>query len=255
MKISVVVPTLNSQHDIKRLLQSIEDNNISKNIELIVVDADSHDSTLSIVNQYNFTKVIHAGLCPRGKARNEGVINSSNNIIAIIDSDTELLPGWVDAILDSLITRKLDIVAGYSPNPNGDNLPRVPMLVNGQDITWPFCNIAFKRSVFDNVGLFYESYTKVPDDCDFNIRCIKKGYTISYNPNMKLYHHQRSTFIKFCKQSYWNGYFRKGLKELHPELKLSAMHNIHLKSLIRLGFGAIGYITGDYRHKKGERHK
>lgn len=255
MKISVIVPTLNSELDIKRLLESIVNTGADKDMELIVVDASSQDRTLSIVKQYKFPKIIQAGLCSRGKARNEGVMNSSCEIIAIIDSDTELLSGWIDAILNSLKTHNHDIVSGYSPNPNGNNLPRVPIFVDGQDITWPFCNIAFKRSVFDDVGLFYESYTKVPDDCDFNFRCIKKGYIISYNPRMKLYHHERNTFIKFCKQSYWNGYFRKGLKELYPELKLSKMHNIRFKNIFRLAFGAIGYVTGDFRTKKGEKHK
>lgn len=252
MKISVVVPTLNSQNDITRLLKSITNNDISKDIELIVVDANSTDATISIVEQYKFAKVVHAGLCSKGKARNEGVQNSSNNIIANIDADTEILPGWSTAILSSL--KHSDIVAGYSPNPNKNNLPRVPIIVDGQDITWPCCNIAHKRSVFNSVGLFHDSFTMSAEDCDFNFRCIKQGYIITYNPNMKLYHHQRTSFTKFCKQSYWNGYYRKGLQKLHPELSLSNMHNLQFKNLFRLSFGALGYLTGDWRTKKGEKH-
>jgi len=252
MKISVVVPTLNSEKDITRLLRSICNNDIAKDIELVVVDANSNDGTVSVAEMYDFTKIVHAGVCSKGKARNEGIMNASYDIIANIDADTEILPNWTDEIISSLQT--FDIVAGHSPNPSGRDMPRVPIIVDGQDITWPCCNIAHKRSVFDKVGLFHDSFTMSAEDCYFNFRCIKKGYTIFYNPKMKLYHHQRDTFFKFCKQSYWNGYYRKGLQELHPELSLSNVSNTQFRNLFRLGFGFLGYTTGKYRTKKGEKH-
>jgi len=253
-KVSVVVPTLNNESDINRLLDSILRNDIQEYLELIIVDSNSKDKTLQIADSYTFPRIIETELCSKGEARNIGVKHAKHQAIANIDADTSLTKQWPLEVIDSIYNQKQRIVAGYSPNPTETNLPRVPILHKGQDITWPCCNIAHHKSVFEDVGYFYESYSMSAEDCDFNFRCIDKGYTIHYNPRMKLYHHERPSFIKFCKQAYWNGSYRYGLQQLHPELSFSNISNMQLKNLFRLSFGALGYLTGRYRTKKGEKH-
>ena len=145
-----------------------------------------------------------------------------------------------------------DIVVGYSPDPKGKQLPRVPIYVDGQDITWPCCNIAHKKKVFDDIG-YYDETQNLPEDCEFNLRCVKAGYVIHYNPKMKLFHNQRTSWKGFCKQAFWNGEARYELNNLHPELKHMHQHGVGCKNLFRLGFGACGYFIGRYYKKKGEK--
>jgi len=154
MKTSIVIPTLNSEDDIYVLLGSIREYDIHNKAEIIIVDAGSKDNTIKIIKDYGFAKIINSGFVSKGKARNIGIKESTGDIIVNIDSDVKILPGWFEALQQTMSVE--NIVAGYSPDSNGKHLPRVPIYVKGQDITYPCCNIAHKRKVFEKVGYYNE---------------------------------------------------------------------------------------------------
>lgn len=239
-KISIIIPTKNAYKELKRLLNSLDA--ISDKIEVIVVDACSLDGTIDLVLPKIYVTFISV---PRyytvGKARNIGIKIATYDIKVFLDADTEITPTWYKALLTSM--KNFDVVAGWSLSQNGKNLPRVPVIVNGQDITYPQCNIAYKSSVFDAVGLLNDNMT-CAEDCEFNYRCILKGYTICYNPLMKVIHYERSNVIGWIKQMYGRGYGRYELNNLHPELKHRHEHGLKLKNIIQLIIGVCGYLKG-----------
>lgn len=206
------------------------------------MDADSEDATQDIIRDYGVKLYSISDNFYCGANRNFGVKKSNGDVIAFLDADTQIVDGWLDELISSM--RGYDIVAGYSPDPDGKHLPRVPIYVDGQDITYPTCNIAYRREVFDKVGYFREDM-KRGSDCEFNYRCVKAGYIIGYNPKMKVYHHQKDSFRGFAKQAFWNGYARKQLNRIHPDLKHRHQHGVSLKNLARLGFGFLGYVSGN----------
>jgi rhamnosyltransferase len=237
--LSIVFPTFDSEKEIPRLLESIEKLGLDKKAEVIAVDADSRDKTLELLKKHKYVKVVKLPrTSTKGKAREEGIKASTGNIIANIDSDVEILEGWYEAIMETM--KYADIVAGYSPHPKRGAMPRVSILIDGQDITYPGCNIAHKREVFEKVG--YIKDTELAEDCDFNYRCIKAGHTIQYNPKMKILHHHTTTKIGFIKQAFIYGRGRWELNKNYPELKTKHQHGISVKNWIRLGFGFLGYI-------------
>lgn len=249
-KVSIIVPTLDSERDITILLMSMTRNNIDKRAEVIAVDAGSIDQTKIVLEHYKFPKIINVGRVSKGKARNEGIKAATGDIIINIDSDVDILPGWFEEILRTIDVT--GILAGYSPAADGKHLPRVSTWVDGQDITYPTCNIAHKREVFDKVGFFNETQN-LPEDCEFNYRCVKAGYTIFYNPQMKLYHNQRHTTKGFVKQAYWNGEARYEINKLHPDIKHNHQHGVNARNMARLGFGFLGFMIGRYAKAKGEK--
>jgi len=248
MKTSIIIPTFNSQNDIYTLFGSLKEHGICNKAEIIIVDAGSTDETIQKIKQYNCATIINTGFVSKGRARNIGIKQSKGDIVVNIDSDVQILPGWFKAIEKSMKTN--DIVAGYSPDPKGKELSRVPIYVDGQDITYPCCNIAHKRKVFEELG-YYNEIQNLPEDIEFNYRCVKGGYDICYNSKMKLFHNQRTNWKGFCKQSFWNGEARYELKKLHPDLK--SHHGATFKNLARLGFGFFGYTLGRLYKKKGEK--
>lgn len=250
MNISIIIPTLDCARDIKVLLDSIVDLGLNDICEIIVVDAFSQDGTPLVIERYDFAKLIKVGRVSKGQARNMGIEESSGDVIVNIDSDVKLLRGWYEALEESM--GYSDIVAGYSPDPDGKHLPRVPIYVEGQDISYPCCNIAHKRKVFEDIGL-YGIEQNLPEDIEFNYRCVQRGYVINYNPRMKLYHYQRLSKVGFVSQSFWNGEARYELNRLHPEFKGSHQHGVSLKNVIRLGFGALGFTLGRFMRSKGEK--
>jgi glycosyltransferase involved in cell wall biosynthesis len=83
----VIVPTFNSSSSLAACLRSIHDQSY-ENIELIVVDNSSRDSTKEIAQRYT-KKVFNCGP-ERSAQRNFGVAKSAGIYVAIIDSDMEL---------------------------------------------------------------------------------------------------------------------------------------------------------------------
>ena len=239
MKISIIITTKNEEFNISRLLKSMP---ISKNeIEVIIVDAGSTDKTCEIAKSYDFVKLISAPSSLRGGGRNIGIKKASGDVIVFLDADTEISDTWYKELTTSM--KQYDIVAGYSPDPEGRHLPRVPIYVNGQDITYPTCNIAYKREIFEKVGYFREEMITA-EDIELNYRCVQAGYIIFYNPKMMVNHYQRTTRLGFAKQAFWNGYGRRQLNRIHPELKHMHQHGAGLKNLVRLGIGFLGLNLG-----------
>ena len=82
--VSVIITTKNSSNTLKACLESIQDQTY-KNIEIIVVDNDSSDSSKVLASNYT-DKVYNIGP-ERSVQRNFGVIQSVGNYLLIIDSD------------------------------------------------------------------------------------------------------------------------------------------------------------------------
>jgi glycosyltransferase involved in cell wall biosynthesis len=250
MKVSIIVPTINSEWDVRVLCDSIKRFGIDQKAEVIFVDSNSHDNTLSILNEYDVTVVSLKEIVSKGKARNIGFEISTGDIIVELDADIELVDGWYEELLNTM--QYADIVAGYACIPGNWALPRVSVFINGQDITYPCCNIAYKRKVFEKIGLFDEAQGQA-EDIELNYRAVLAGYSIVYNPKMMLIHHQRTTRKGFLRQAFWNGEARYELHRLHPELLSKTQHGVSIKSWIRLGFGVLGYVFGRYYKRPGER--
>jgi glycosyltransferase involved in cell wall biosynthesis len=92
--ISVILPTHNRGHSIKRAIQSVLDQTY-QNFELIIVDDGSKDNTEEIVKEYEDQRIryikheINQGA---GVARNTGLKSARGAYIAFQDSDDEWLP-------------------------------------------------------------------------------------------------------------------------------------------------------------------
>ncbi len=89
--ISIVIPTYNSERVIEECLNSIEMQDYPKDlIEIIIADGGSTDGTIEILNKHRVDR-IESNLLVTGEAgKAVGVEASSNEIVALIDSDNIL---------------------------------------------------------------------------------------------------------------------------------------------------------------------
>jgi glycosyltransferase involved in cell wall biosynthesis len=248
-KVSIIIPTINSEKDVRVLCESMKRLGLDKEAEFIFVDSYSRDDTVAILKQYDVTVISLNEIVSKGKARNIGFQHSTGDIIFNTDADVEFVSGWYEALTDTM--KYADIAAGYSHIPGG-SLPRVSIFIDGQDISYPCCNIAHKRTVFEKVGLFDETQGQA-EDIEFNYRCIQQGHHIVYNPKIRIIHHQRSTRSGWWKQAFWNGEARYELVKLHPELFKKQQHGVSIRNMMRLGVGVLGYIFGRFYRRPGEK--
>ncbi len=253
MIISVVVITKNEEKYIKDLLDSLI-SQVQKPYEIIVVDAGSKDRTQEIVRKYSVEHeivrlYIHSGT--RAESRNFGAERASGEIVAFIDADCIANSFWTKEINKSM-HENADIVAGKTIKfgfSGFANLPRVAIYHKGVDITYPSCNLAYKKRIFTSVKGF-DPWFKEAEELDLNYRVVNAGGKLLYNENAIVYHRARESFIGFVKQSFWYGFGRKELTLKHGSLwskydpiemvKVSRKDSIW--KFIRLGIAFFGYM-------------
>ncbi len=240
--VSIIIAAYNEKHNLKDLIPSLQKFQLDKHCEILIVDSGSDDSNIYCQQHPTITYIRSPKRLFPGEARNLGIKNAHGEILAFLDADTIMLQGWYEALLSS--AQDHDIIAGASPSLPGQKprLPRVSIIIRDQDITWPTCNIAYKKKVLDKVGIFQEGMPS-GEDVEINYRCVKAGYNIHFNPEMKVYHKHRSTWRGFIKQSYRDGYVRAQLEVLIPETHgKHQFGRLTLRNIIRLSFGALGYF-------------
>ncbi len=114
--ISIVIPTLNEEGNIIRLLERIDQSCKRSHIpyEVIIVDDHSTDRTLSLVRKKKnrFHVKIYSKKGEKGKAFSllEGFTHASGEIIGFIDADLQYPPEAINEMYEILQERKVDIV-------------------------------------------------------------------------------------------------------------------------------------------------
>ncbi|MCZ4222068.1 glycosyltransferase family 2 protein [Pedobacter rhodius] len=112
MKISVLTPSFNSGKYIKRAIESVLIQNYS-DFEHIIVDSDSYDDTVSIIQEYPHIKLRSEKDSGQSEAMNKAFNMSSGGIIVYLNADDEFLPGAFDAAISAFQANKdADMIIG-----------------------------------------------------------------------------------------------------------------------------------------------
>jgi len=101
MRISFVIPAYNEENYIGDCLDSIlnETRGSPYDTEIIVVDNASTDRTAEIARKYSEVTVVDEKEKGLVRARRAGYLASTGDLIANIDSDTRLIPGWLGKVM------------------------------------------------------------------------------------------------------------------------------------------------------------
>ena len=211
-EISVIVPTYNRKKLLERCISSLLEQTIDKDsCEVIIVDDGGRDGTEDMVKRVfqdsvRYFRQENAG---PAKARNLGIKNSVGTIIAFTDDDCVVDKGWLYEIKKTFDTGK-DVfwVNGDTKSFNRDPSSLSYKLADSIYLSAKSetNNIAYRREVFDMVGLFDEAIV-VPayEDVDMKRRIGKKGLRRVYEPKAVVWHPYENELGDFNKQSKING--------------------------------------------------
>ena len=190
--ISIVVPTYNEEKNLERCLKALINQSIPRDqIEIIVVDGNSHDRTREIAAELADVVIIQTseGI---GGARNDGFKAAKHEIVATTDADCEPHANWVESILKKFDNDKLVAVTGilkpfdwremnwlnilvYRAIFETANMMLIVMALFGQ---YHLCgaNSAFKKKVFLDVGGYMP--LAYADDVEIFKRIKNKGIVV-----------------------------------------------------------------------------
>lgn len=123
--LSIVIPTLNEEKNLKRLLGLIAKENLPE-YEIIIGDAGSKDKTVQVAESFG-AKVVKGGLPAVG--RNAGARAAKGDVILFLDADLVLSENFVAHALLEFQERRLDI-ASCNIYPQTNNIYLNKMTLN-----------------------------------------------------------------------------------------------------------------------------
>ena len=111
LKVEIIIPTLNEEGTIKKLLQSIQANTYPVEISVLVIDGGSTDHTVDICKREN-VRVIRQKSKGKGNAMKEAAEYSSADVLVFIDGDGTYSISDLGSLLEPILTDKADMVVG-----------------------------------------------------------------------------------------------------------------------------------------------
>jgi glycosyltransferase involved in cell wall biosynthesis len=114
MRLSFVIPAYNEEAYLPACLESILAQTHGLDCEIIVVNNASSDRTREIALSYPGVTVVDEPRKGLTFARQAGFCASSGELIANVDSDSRLTPGWVETVLAGFAAEK-NLVAISGP--------------------------------------------------------------------------------------------------------------------------------------------
>jgi glycosyltransferase involved in cell wall biosynthesis len=282
MKISVILPCFNGAETIAIQLEALAKQQWSEPWEVIVSNNGSTDNSMEIVERYRDRlpnlRIVQA-YTPPGPRRgvthsyNVGIKAAIGDAFVFCEADDEVTPGWLAAMGEAL--KQHDFVAGplEYKKLNESWLVRDcdkqidTELPNSEHRPYAFgCNIGMKRSLYEAVGEFDESYLTAWD-MDFCWRVQEAGTELHFVPNAVVHYRFTHKFLdRYRKANKWGEcqiillkrYEQPlvGVKKLKYRVKaflavlrelLSVLWNSYSKKALAEWVWAFGWSVGIFR--------
>jgi glycosyltransferase involved in cell wall biosynthesis len=258
MRISAVVCTFRQPKTLPAAIESLLAQSLPPELyEIIVVDNNSRDETVEIVEHYVRTdgpKVEYVLETRQGlsHARNNGVHAAASDIVAFLDDDAVASSEWLASLLEiydsipdawAVGGKVLPIWDGERPNWIEDTMFRSLSLVDWgnekRPLKWPEriigTNCSFRKRVFSEIGLFATNLGRRGklllgnEDTEIQERIHKLRKMVFYTPQAVVYHcvsRKRMSKTYFYRRDYGGG---------RSDAILMARHHSYNAVLMRAG--------------------
>lgn len=209
--VSIIIPVYNAESTLSMCLESIRKLDYPQDkFEVIVIDNGSNDGSIKIAGRFE-VKMFSETFQSSYAARNKGIKEAKGELIAFTDADCVVTPGWLKNLVKEWDDKSIGCFAGeieaYQPKTLVEKFSdRTGIL--GQKSTL-FCsylpyaqtaNSAYRREVFDKVGLFNTEIVS-GGDADIAWRMQKRlGLKIEFVPEALVYHKHRTSIKELYNQ-------------------------------------------------------
>ena len=195
MTISIITATYNAEKTIETAIKSVL-NQSYPNIEYIIVDGNSSDNTLNIINSYK-SKIHHIISEPdKGiyDAINKGIQLASGNIIGVLHADDVFYnEKTLEQITNTFLNEDCDATYGDLQYVNASNIEKIIRYWKSSIFTpkllktgWmpPHPTLFVKKEIFEQIGTYNLKY-KIAADYDFILRLFSnRSYKFKYIPSV-----------------------------------------------------------------------
>ncbi|MBZ0255809.1 glycosyltransferase [bacterium] len=213
-KYSVIIPTWNAEHDLSQLLSSLKRQTLYNFFDIIVIDSDSSDNTISVAKDFDVNVIeISQSDFNHGRTRNHAASLSNGDFIFFFTQDAKpLRDNFCEQMILSMLSNKA--AGGFARQvPRASASPIVKRDVsnwiagseNARTIQFQslndFCRLSpieqYLHCIFDNVSsvIRRDVWEQIPipeapygEDIEWGFRAICNGYSIIYEPKAVVEH-------------------------------------------------------------------
>lgn len=271
MDISVVILTYNEKDNIRDCLESILRQKYSKGLwEIVVVDGNSKDTTVTIVNEMqkksNRIRLISNAERKIAPGRNIGISESKYPFIAFTDADCVVPIDWLEKLsgeykkLSLNDTRTAGVGGGNVP-PAGLSLwyrslgiylnsflgsfnsPQGRLFLKTKKVVSLSCaNVLYNKEALKKIGGFDAKLGNISEDFDINYRLTKQGYNLYFVPDIYVIHKLRPTLFSWLRNVALYGQGRAAVSFKH-NLFLNIFFILPLLFSIGMLFMPLGFFN------------
>ncbi|HJR22680.1 MAG TPA: glycosyltransferase [Dongiaceae bacterium] len=235
--LSVIICTRDRREALERCLAALM-SQTSRAGQIVVVDNSRNRSAETVSARFPDVDYLHEPRPGLSAARNAGVRASKGALVAFTDDDVEPSPSWTMEIVRAFSSAAVDAVTGlvlparletsaqcyFQFKMGGFGSECVPLIFDRRFLdetrstgaqVWRIgagANMAFRRSVFDRVGLFDERLgagaSGCSEDSELWYRLIAGGGACLFEPRAVVVHHHREQWAELRRQvrSYMKGH-------------------------------------------------
>ncbi|MFX1409874.1 MAG: glycosyltransferase [Promethearchaeota archaeon] len=217
--VSIIIPIKNRVNLLPNLIKNLLNLNYPQ-YEIIIVDDCSTDNTKDLLRKYPIKSISLEKSVGSAKARNIGIKEAKNDIIALTDSDCFVSRNWLKNLVPFL--DEYDMVGGRvvfydraEMKLNPFNQKKKIVITKESSINFlNTSNMMFKKYVWNSTGGFLNYRI---EDLEFSWRSLRKGFKLIYVPKGLVIHHGKRNPLQNIKK-----YLQYG----KSYSKIAAIHNM-----------------------------
>lgn len=224
-------------------------NDINFSIIIPVSRKDSAEKIIQLIKMNNYPQdkleiILIDGKENPSRKRNKGAMFSSGEYLVFMDDDIEIDKYYFRKLQHILLQNKFDVVGGPNCGHSNENkiekiidiafgskfgfgkganrFKKNNKIISGTEDNLTLCSLCIRKSTFIKEKGFDE--TLFPgEEVDLISRLRSSGYKMSYNPDISVIHHRRSSLKALAMQMY---YYGKG------RIDLFAKNGFHIKNIV-----------------------
>ena len=255
-KVSIIIPTYNEEGRIRECLESLRDEYVAQNAEIIVADGGSTDDTKKIVGDFkkDYPRVeirqINNPLKHQSFGLNAGIKAARGKIIVRIDAHARYPKNYVERCVKLLEKTGADNVGGVMRARGTSGFQKSVALAMNHPIGVGDAKFhlgrksgyvdtvylgTFRKELFKKLG-YFDPYQN--QDAEFNLRILKSGGKIFLDNSIKVDYFPRDSLGALISQ-----YFNYGRGRCRTTLKHRRFTSLRQLAPLLLVLGLIGSIV------------
>jgi len=240
MHLSIIIVTWNSERFIRNCLDSILQNGWELHPEIILVDNNSSDQTVKIVEE-NYPRVNivrNKDNLGYAKANNQGIENSQGEYLLLLNPDTEVLENSLILMIQFMQENpRTGALGPQLLNPDGTIQPSCREFPTYATLLWEFSGLSrlfpkskilghwrmgyfdfdqirevdqpmgscllLRRGTLEEIGIFDQDFPMFFNDVDLCYRIRKAGWKIFFFPDAQILHHKGASTRQVKRRMIW----------------------------------------------------